>query len=294
MEFDVAMPLTLFVVTVVSMFLNDKAEGKLKGVFEERKFAWKDAVVLVGAMVIMIFVVVLVPGMALMALFLFSYSMLLFIFTYLFSGNRWYVAILPPAMFVLFYLFLNSTSLWSDYLINVYGVVFAVLITLYIGSLFTWKTAVIFAGLLTVIDIILVLGTGTMISAATKTLDLKLPVLVTVQTLPPVNIGGAIVSMRLGLGDFFFAGLLAIQTFKKYGKRFAVLSVVAMTVSFFVFEAALLTYSLQAFPGTLMIITGWLPLIAAKEVMNRAKKPLPVQADKPEALSERTRSSTYL
>jgi len=281
MVFDISMPLALFIITVVSMFLNDKAEGKLKGVFEERQFAWKDAVLLIGVMVVMIFVVVLVPGMALMALFLFSYSMLLFIFTYLFSGNRWYVAVLPPAMFVLLYVFLGNTALWTDYLINVYGIIFAVLITLYIGSLFTWKTAVIFAGILTVVDIILVLGTETMVSAATKTINLRLPVLVTLQTLPPVTISGNIVSMRLGLGDFFFAGLLGVQTFKRYGRRFGVLSVAAMVISFFIYEALILTYGVSAFPGTLMIITGWLPLIAAKEALNRIRKTLPTQNTPP-------------
>jgi len=166
--------------------------------------------------------------------------------------------------------------LWTVYLINVYGIIFAVLITLYIGSLFTWKTAVIFAGLLTAIDIILVLGTSTMVSAATKTMSLGLPVLVTLQTFPPVTVigekGASILSMSLGLGDFFFAGLLGVQTFKRYGRKFGVLSVAAMVISFFVYEALILTYGVSAFPGTLMIITGWLPLIATKEAINRTRK----------------------
>ena len=264
MYFDFTMPLALFAITLVSMFLNEKAESKLKFVFEERKFTWKDAVMFVAAMAVMVSVIVFIPQMALMAIFLFSYSMLLFIFTYLFSNKRWYVAAVPPAMFILMYAFLNATALWSDYLINIYAGVFAILITLYIGSLFTWKTTIIFAVLLTGMDIILVLVTGTMVSAATKTMGLKLPILVTLPTLPAIEWNGRMIHMSLGLGDFFFAGLLTIQNFKKFGKKFAILSVIAMAASFFIFEAFLLTYQLAAFPGTLMIISGWLPLIFLK------------------------------
>ncbi|MEM2566972.1 MAG: hypothetical protein QXH20_00660, partial [Candidatus Bathyarchaeia archaeon] len=64
--------------------------------------------------------------------------------------------------------------------------------------------------------------------------------------------------------DFFFAGLIAVQTYKKYGRQLAVLSAAAMAASFFIFEALILTFNLRAFPGTLMIICGWLPLLLLK------------------------------
>jgi hypothetical protein len=329
MTFDIVMPLTLFLVTIVAMLLEKRVEGKLKVAVEEREFRVRDVVLLVAVMSVTISLIVFVPQMAVMILFLFSYSMLLFIFTYLFSdfkkaqaslfcvaflvvsflaaaislfifsadswvaygalaffclfsftfiallyeqnrvgmGERWYLAVLPSVLFIFLYLFFGRTPLWFPYLLDLYGIVFAVLISLYLGSLFTWNTALIFAGLLTVMDVILVLVTGAMVSAASHVSGLGLPVLVSLPTVPAVvTETGRLLYMGLGLGDFFFAGLLAIQTFKKYGKGFAVLSVVGMASSFFVFEAYLLTYELRAFPGTLMIICGWLPLVIGKRI----------------------------
>jgi presenilin-like A22 family membrane protease len=134
------------------------------------------------------------------------------------------------------------------------------MITLYLQTLFTWKTSLVFAAFITAADIVLVLITKAMVSVARATLSLQLPVLVTVPTIPRLPIP----AMSLGLGDFFFAGLLAIQSFKKYGRRFGAISMIAMTASFMIFEAFLLTDKVNAFPGTVMIITGWLPLIIWK------------------------------
>ena len=115
-------------------------------------------------------------------------------------------------------------------------------------------------------DIILVLFTGTMVSAAMHISSLRLPVLVSVPTIPVIITERGTVYMSLGLGDFFFAGLIGIQSLRKYGKQFALLSLVAMSISFFIFETILLNYKLGAFPGTLMIICGWLPLVAFKKL----------------------------
>jgi len=308
------------------MFLEEKVEGKLKGVFEERKFKVRDAVLLVAAISVVVFLVVLAPQMAIMIIFLFSYSMLLFIFTYLFSDfqkaeaklfciiflaisflaatislfnfganstvaygalalfglfgftfiallyegsrvkteERWYLAVLPPALFICLYLFFSRTWIWFPYLLDLYGIVFAVLIILYIGSLFTWKTTLIFVGLLTVMDIILVLVTGTMVSAASHVVGLGLPVVIFLPTVPPIVTEFGEWYMSLGLGDFFFAGLIGVQTMKKFGKGFAVSSVIAMSVSFFIFQVMMFNWELIAFPGTLMIICGWLTLMLFK------------------------------
>ncbi|MEM3616769.1 MAG: hypothetical protein QXN95_02580 [Candidatus Bathyarchaeia archaeon] len=323
MYFDIAMPLTLFSVTMVAMFLNNKVEKKLKMTFEEREFGVKNAVMLVAAISVAVSLMVFVPQMAVMTIFLLAYAALLFIFTYIFSdlrkikaqffcaafliisfiaatvslfsvdalgglsaygaaafyclfgfsflslayeetktraGRRWYLAALPSTLFIILYAFYSRSPIWFPYLLNMYGVVFAVLVILYLGALFTWKTTLIFAGLLTVADIILVLVTGTMVSAATHVSGLRLPVLVILPTVPAITTSWGKLYMSLGLGDFFFAGLIAVQTYKKYGRQFAVLSAVAMAVSFFIFEALILTFKLRAFPGTLMIICGWLPL----------------------------------
>lgn len=279
---DFTMPLVLFAVTFVSVFLNGRVEGKLKSVMEDREFRVQDAVLLVGLMSVMIYLVVFVREITLilMALFLFAYSMLLFTFTYVFSKNRWYIGIMPPAVFILLYVFVRDTPLWTSYLINFYGLVFAVLITLYLASLFVWKTTAIFGVLITVMDIVLVLVTGTMIQAAEATRSLSLPVMVSLPLIPLVATGNGLLMLSLGLGDFFFAGLLGVQTLKKYGKRFAVVTMIGMAMSFFIFEVFLLNYLHGAFPGTLMIICGWAPLVILKELVDRRsawskKNPMP-------------------
>jgi hypothetical protein len=265
------MPLTLFLVTLLSMFLNRKTEDRLKGAFEEKELRVQDAALLVGMMAVMITVIVFVQQVSviLMVLFLFSYSTLLFIFGYMFSKNRWYIGIIGPAVFILLYVFLRDTLVWRLYLADIYGLVFAVLITLYLASLYTWKTTAVFGALITVMDIILVLVTKTMVEAASAATSLSLPVLVSVPLVPLViNVEGHMLWMSLGLGDFFFSGLLAIQTLKKYGKRYAILSAIAMAISFSIFEAFILNSGVRAFPGTLMIICGWIPLVLYKTLRN--------------------------
>jgi len=331
MEFDIAMPTVLFLVTLVATFLSRKVEGRLKNTFEEREIRIRDAVLLIVSIGVMVSVIVFIPQMALMALFLFSYSMLLFMFTYIFSDfsqtatglfccliitgcfvagvfiqtvyvpdtlntygpvaffslsaaailalfyeqmraskkERWYLAILPPALFICLYAFFSRTPIWFPYLIDLYGAIFAVLIILYIGSLFTWKTTLFFAVGLTAVDIFLVLVTGSMVSAAKSVAGLRLPVLIGVPLIPIVTTEGALHYMSLGLGDFFFAGLLAVQTWKKFGRNSANISLIMMSTSFFVFEAFLLTYGPTAFPGTLMIICGWLPVVLWKTLTSR-------------------------
>jgi hypothetical protein len=274
--FDFTMPLVLFAVTFISVFLNGRVEGKLKTVMEDREFRVQDAVLLVGLMSVMIYLVVFVRQitLVLMGLFLFAYCMLLFTFTYVFSKNRWYVGILPPAVFVLLYVFVRDTPLWMLYLVNMYALIFAVLITLYLASLFVWKTTAVFGVLITVMDIVLVLVTGTMIEAAEAARGLSLPVMVSLPLIPLIATGNGLLMLSLGLGDFFFAGLLGVQTFKRYGKRFAILTMFGMAVSFFIFEVFLLNYIHGAFPGTLMIICGWAPLVILKELLRRRSRPL--------------------
>ena len=91
LNFDFTMPLLLLSVTLASVFLNGKVEGRLKNVMEEREFRVRDAVLLVGMMAIMISLIVVVGqmGLVLLTRFLFSYSVPLFRFGYVLSGNRW-------------------------------------------------------------------------------------------------------------------------------------------------------------------------------------------------------------
>ena len=324
--FDVTMPVTLFAVTLVAILLDRRVEGKLKTSFEKKEFHTSDAILFMAMIIAIVSAIVFAPQMAILVIFLFSYSTLLFTVSYVFSDmqkkraqlfcmifivasglagaagffglfpesvrfsgtlafaelavcaffalmyeqygsdvkKRWYLAVLPPALFILLYLAYNGTGLWFPYLFNAYGMMFAVLVTLYLGSLFSWRNVLIFAGLLTIMDIVLVLFTGVMVTAAKQVSGLGLPVLISLPTVPLIVTEWGLQYMSLGLGDFFFAGILATQTFKKFGKRTAVLSVLTMSLSFAVFEAFLMNYQWGAFPGTLMIICGWLPVVAGK------------------------------
>jgi hypothetical protein len=353
---DIAMPLALLAVTAAALLLNERTEEKLKTTFEEREFRTRDVVLLVAMVVVAISVIayisILNPGLIfqsiILVVFIFSYSLLLFIFSYLFSGmkrrraqlfslgfgvaslvagtvglmepfvdglslyralafygfaafafssiiadakkadaqERWYVAVQPPALFVLLFVFFNlvygGAPVWAPVLLDVFALTFAVLIILYLGSMFTWKTVFVFAVLLTIVDIILVLVTGSMIVAAQQFTGLGIPVLVYLPNVPLIETMQGALFRGLGLGDFFFAGILALQTFKKFGKRAGFISVVAMTISFAVFEAflpdivrllePLLQRQIAGFPGTLMIILGWLPVVAWKMLSERRQK----------------------
>jgi hypothetical protein len=121
-------------------------------------------------------------------------------------------------------------------------------------------------------DIILVLVTGFMVQAAETVSGLGLPVLISLPTIPLIITTEGVRFLSLGLGDFFFAGTLATQTYKKYGRKTAIISAVTMAVSFAVFEAVLLSTEFGAFPGTVMIIAGWLPIVAWKLVSERKTK----------------------
>jgi hypothetical protein len=191
------------------------------------------------------------------------------------SGGRWYLAVLPPALFILVFFVFSPTPVWVPFLFDTFGVVFAILITLYLSSLFTWKTTFIFATLLTTMDFILVLVIPVMEPAAIHIANLGLPVLISLPIIPPIFNASALWGLQpiaLGLGDFFFAGTLATQTYKKFGKRTAIISAVTMSVAFGVFEILLLNTDFRAFPGTLMIICGWLPVVAWKLLSERKQK----------------------
>lgn len=345
---DLAMPLALLTVMLTAFFLNKRSEKKIKEVFQEREFQTKDIIFLVIILTITISIIALISALypshifqnIILSVFTFSYSMLLFVFFYLFSNltkknaqmfslifcligffagtisfldpfydsfaliratsfyilgifalsvifyeyknekceERWFIAIQPVVLYILFFVFFNivysGISIWSPILLNIYGLLFAVLIILYLGSMFTWKTAFIFAVLLTIVDIILVLGTGSMVVAAQQFTNLGLPVLVRLPNIPFNYVDGVLLSRGLGLGDFFFAGILSLETLKKYGKKTGVIAAISMTISFGVFEAFLpkiiqslepiLQHEISGFPGTLMIICGWLPIVVWK------------------------------
>jgi hypothetical protein len=369
---DIAMPLALFIVVIVATFLNKRVEGKLMATVEKKEFKPRDIILLVAFIIIMVSVIayssmVNSGGLfenVLLVMFLSSYTMLLFTFSYVFAkvtqiraqllsagfgaislvaaltslvgelsdcytlfriaafaalavfcfGSviyekikktakpRWYLAAQPPALFLLLFVFFRivyagATMVWYPLLLDIFGATFAILIILYLSSMFNWKTVGIFAVALTVIDMVLVFS-GPMTQAAGTFTDLGLPVLIYLPNVPLIAakegaLGFFGYAVRgLGLGDFFFAGVLAVQTFKKFDRKTVLVAIVAMVVAFGIWEAFLpeivsvlspIFYpiagkALTGFPGTLMIISGWAPVVAVALYLNRrkAKKQPPV------------------
>ncbi len=248
MPFDIVLPSIVSLVSIAIIFLYPRFEARMKPLLEEKEFRIRDAILLVVGMAIMVTIIALVPQQAILILFLAAYSFVLFLLTFI-TVEKWYLALLPPVVFVASYF----SGLWGIELANIFALAFAILVSLYLGSFFSWVTVLVFAGLITVMDVIQVFVTGFMGSAAVKFIDLQLPVLIQVSTFP---IDGVIF---LGLGDIFLAGLLVIQTMQKYGRKVAILSAVTIGLGFFLFESAVF-YSGhdQPFPATLVVIGGWI------------------------------------
>jgi hypothetical protein len=105
--------------------------------------------------------------------------------------------------------------------------------------------------------------------AATTLFELGLPIAV---VLPRVPLQGAISFSGLGLGDFFFTGILATQTYKKFGEKTAVASALVMAISLGIFIAVQSYFEIMFFPATVSIICGWLPVVAWKMLSERKQK----------------------
>lgn len=247
MSFDVVLPSVVSAITIATVFLYGRVEAKIKSLFEEKEFSIRDTVFLIAAMGVMLTIIVLVPQQAISVLFLMVYSFILFLFTYV-AVEKWYLAVLPPVVFVVLYAFF-----WNLALLNIFAVVFAISVSLYLGGLFTWTTLLVFAGLITLYDFVQVFITGLMGASADKLVDLRLPILIEVPTFP---FEGAI---RLGLGDIFLTSLLAIQTAKKYGRKAGIISAISVGIAFFIFEVAVFSLKYEGyFPATLVVVGGWL------------------------------------
>ena len=252
MTFDVILSLILFFVSLVTLFLYDKSEVKVKSLFGENKFRTRDAVLIVLLMGIMVTVIAFTPQLAIMVLILFVYVLFLFLFTYVLS-SKWYLAILPPILFLLFYFFY-----WNIYLIDIFAILFVVSISLFLGRLFTWKSTVAFVTLLIIMDIIQVFVTQNMVVSAQKMFDLQLPTMIILPTFP---VNGYII---LGLGDILLTSLLSIQTLRKYGQSFGIASCVSIAIVFFLVQTVLLNYAFGFFPATVMVAGGWIIVLVIR------------------------------
>jgi hypothetical protein len=199
-------------------------------------------------------------------------------------------------MFLFLFVFFNQTSLWFPFLLDVYGILFAMLIVIYIAPMFNWKIIFIFAFALTILDIILVWGPAhLMVQVATTLSGLNLPVLVWFPNFPPMfSFEGYLMFHGLGLGDLFFSGVLSYQTLKKFGKPTAIISLIAAAISFGCYELLLMNDSLAellpvaALPATLPILTGWMIVIGIRMLMERGRTPKaePPTPQQPEPLAD--------
>jgi len=252
MKIDVVLPFTLFLITTVVSLLYGKYEGKIKSLLGGKELRLRDAVFLVVAMGVMVTSLMFITKEVILAFFMFIYSLVLFTFTYLVKP-KWYLAILPPAFFIILYFYF-----WNLYWLNFFAFVFSVFVSVYLGSLFTWKITAAFAALLTLMDVVQVLVTGFMGTSAQKIVELGLPTVVILPTFPSEG------HIILGLGDIFLSGLLVIQTTRKYGRKFGIVSTISIASGFLLFETILLNFIFRYFPATVMVIFGWLAALGIR------------------------------
>ena len=257
MMFDISLAVSLFLISSLILLLSPRYEAKIKNLLGDKKLRTRDVVILVALIGALITILAVIPHLAMLILFLTAYSVALFFFTYVLIP-RWYLALLTPVVFVAFY-FLY----WNLQTLNVFAVIFAIAVSLYLGNTFTWKTTWIFAGLLAIVDVIQVLGTRFMVTSAEKIMSLQLPAMIILPTFPLPNRLAII-----GLGDLFLTGLLVIQTARKYGRKFAFFTSVVIGIVFFMIESVILNVEFGFFPATVVIILGWLLALTPKAISN--------------------------
>jgi hypothetical protein len=268
---DVLLPAVLFLIGVVVVFLYSRVDKKVDRLVAGQKLRPVHAILLVVAIGVMVTVIVSIPQYALLGLFLFAYTAILLLFTYLFVP-KWYLAVVPPVLFILSFFYY-----WNIYLFNFFAILFGISVSIYMGSLFTWKTTAAFTALLVIMDVIQVLITRNMAVAFETALTLQLPAFIKLPTFPTMGI------TYLGLGDIFLFGLLSIQTTRKYGKNFGLKSITLMTLVYLLLQTILLNYYplTNGFPATVLVVSGWLTSLAARHLYNSfvSKKEVKPQLD---------------
>jgi presenilin-like A22 family membrane protease len=263
MEFDFLLSLTLFLVSSASLLLFLRFEKRLEALSSGQQLRVRDVALLVASMGVMVAMIVVIPGMLLQILFLFSASSLLFLLTYLIIPKT-LVALLPPALMVALY-FLY----WNLILMDLFAVLLVVSAILYIGRLFTWKTTLAFAFLLTAMDIIQVFGTRYMVTVTEKTSGLSLPAMIIVPSYPSPGF------TALGLGDLLLSGLFATQTAQRWGRRYGLVCCASVAAALLIGEYIILNTPYNFLPATVFVTLGWLATLGL--VRLRAKKEFSTQ-----------------
>jgi len=256
MMLDVLLPSILFLIAVAVVFLYTIYEKKVSSIFAGKELRIGHIILLVATMGIMVTILVFVPERAMMVFFLFAYSGVMFLFAYL-VVPKWYLAVPTPVLFISLYF----SPYWNIYSFNFFAIIFAIGISVYMGSLFTWKTTAAFVALITIMDVIQVLITGLMIASGEKAISLGLPVAIILPAFPSTEW-----MTILGLGDIFLVGILSIQTMQKYGRKFAFKSITSIAIVFLLLQTILLNSGVQSFPATVLVISGWLTALGAKHL----------------------------
>ncbi|MEM1586055.1 MAG: hypothetical protein QXX99_03795 [Candidatus Bathyarchaeia archaeon] len=258
MEANFLLPISLFTIIALSILLHRRVAERAKEIFGERKISIREVIIIVIFMGILVTIIGLIPSYAIQILFIAALSYTLLIYTYLFS-RKVIVSVIPPIMFIAAFLFLNyflvENILVVILIIDIFSVIFAIIVTTLIGPLFSWKVIMVFAALLTAMDVIHVFMTGHMVEAAGKVTSLYLPLVLLLPRLPSLR--GFTV---LGLGDIFLSGLLSTYVASRYNPKVGLLTAASISIVFLAFDIIVFNFvpSIRAFPATLLVLVGWL------------------------------------
>jgi len=261
MLFDFLLPLTMFAISSVSLLLFLRYEKRLEDLSSGQKLRVRDAALVVVAMGVMIAVMVVMPERLMQIVFLFSASFILFLLTYLIVPKI-PIAVLPSVLFVALY-FLY----WNLFLLDFFAILIVISAVLYVGRLFTWKTTLAFAALLTAMDIIHVFGTKQMAAVAEKTVGLGLPVMIIVPSFPTAGF------IALGLGDLLLSGLFATQTAQRNGRRYGLICCASIAVTLLIGELVILNTPYTFLPATVFVTLGWLTSFLFTHLKTKGNEP---------------------
>jgi len=249
MRLDLSLPIVVFAAAAIAIGAYPLCEGRMKALYKHERLKTQDIILLIIAFSTVITITALAPQLALQVFFVTIYSVGLFLFTYT-VWPKWYVAPLLPVTFILLYLYH-----WTIVELSIFSFTFVVFLGMALNGFFNWKTSALFAGLLTMVDVIHVFGTKLMISSAMKIVALRLPLTIILPTFPSEG------QIIIGLGDIFLAILLSLQTSQRLGRTLGLTCALSISAAFLIIEAVQLNLKLQFFPATVTVVVGWLATV---------------------------------
>ncbi|MBS7606527.1 MAG: hypothetical protein QW502_02230 [Candidatus Bathyarchaeia archaeon] len=256
MKIDILLPLSLFLIVALSLLLNEKIGRRVRGILGDRKLGGHEIFLMVASVGAMVSLTVLMPSYAIQIIFVAAYSYMLLIFVYLLL-EKILLAVIPPVAFIITYLavyIIIEDAYIANAIMSLFAALFAIMIITYLNALFSWRVAILFAALLTAMDVIQVFLTTHMIEAAFKMIALRLPVAIILPTFPSVGY-----MMSLGLGDIFLSGLLSTQAANRYGRKTGLLIAASISAALFIFEILAFNLKLEfegGFPATIIVLLG--------------------------------------